>query len=77
MSLDWYIEEIFKGLPLWIAILIMIFIGILFIIWILLPLWVIFIQWNRGKIKEEMQNVINYLENIYEKRQQNISGPKD
>lgn len=77
MGLDWYIEEIFKGLPLWIAIPIVIFIGILLIIWILLPLWVIFIQWNTGKIKEEIQNLINYLDNRYEKRQQNISGPKD
>jgi hypothetical protein len=35
--MEWYIEQIFKGLPFGIAIAIVIFLGILLIIWLLLP----------------------------------------
>lgn len=78
MGIDWYLEQIFKGLPSWVAIPIIIFLGILLVIWLLLPLWVIFIQWNTGKIRDEIRNLIEYLES----RQSNdmdkiISGPKD
>lgn len=78
MDIDWYLEQIFKGLPSWIAIPIIIFLGILLVIWLLLPLWVIFIQWNTGKIRDEIRNLIEYLENRdYNDRNKIISGPKD
>jgi cell division protein FtsL len=55
-----------------------VFLAILLIIWLLLPLWVLFIQWNTGKIKDEIRN----LTDLIEKRQRDekgdsISGPKD
>jgi hypothetical protein len=55
-----------------------VFLGILLVIWLLLPLWVLFIQWNTGKIKDE----IRYLVDLMEKREQDekqkkISGPVD
>jgi hypothetical protein len=36
--------------------------GILLIIWLLLPLWVLFIQWNTGKIKDEIHNLVERLD---------------
>ncbi len=78
VDLDWYLEQIFKGLPSWIAIPIVIFLGILLIIWLLLPLWVIFIQWNTGKIRDEIRNLLEYLERMtLNERDKIISGPKD
>ena len=78
MTIDWYLEQIFKELPSWVSIPIIVFLGILLIIWLLLPLWVIFIQWNTGKIREEIQGLTEYLlrrdENEKEKK---LSGPKD
>jgi hypothetical protein len=78
MEFSQYLDQIFKELPSWIAIPILIFLGILLIIWLLLPLWVIFIQWNTGKIRDGIQNLIDYFENrSYRGGNQNISGPKD
>ena len=76
--MDLYIEQIFKELPFGVAIAMAIFLGILLIIWLLLPLWVLFIQWNTGKIKDEIQN----LAALVEKRERDelrkkITGPKD
>ncbi len=75
-----YIEQIFKELPFGVAIAMAIFLGILLIIWLLLPLWVLFIQWNTGKIKDEVQN----LAALIEKRERDElrkkvtgPGPKD
>ncbi len=66
MGIEWYIEQIFKELPFGIAVAMVIFLGILLVIWLLLPLWVLFIQWNTGKIKDE----IRYLVDLMEKRAQ-------
>jgi hypothetical protein len=78
MGMEWYIEQIFKELPFGIAIAMVVFLGILLIIWLLLPLWVLFIQWNTGKIKDEIRNLADQLE----KREWNgkgkeMAGPKD
>ena len=78
MGMEWYLEQIFRELPFGIAVVILIFLGILLIIWLLLPLWVLFIQWNTGKMKNE----IRYLVDLMEKRERdekrkNITGPED
>ena len=65
MGVEW-IDQIFKELPFGIAIAMVIFLGILLVIWLLLPLWVLFIQWNTGKIKDE----IRYLVDLMEKKEQ-------
>ena len=81
MGAESYIEQIFKELPFGIAIAMVVFLSILLIIWLLLPLWVLFIQWNTGKIKDE----IRYLVDLMEKREKDerdekgkkVSGPTD
>jgi len=60
--MEGYIDQIFRELPFGIAIAMVIFVGILLIIWLLLPLWVLFIQWNTGKIKDEIRNLVDQLE---------------
>jgi len=60
--MEWYIEQMFKELPVWVGIAIVIFLGILLIIWLLLPLWVLFIHWNTSRIKDEIQNLVDLLE---------------
>jgi uncharacterized membrane protein YdbT with pleckstrin-like domain len=60
--MEWYIEQIFKELPFGIAIAMVVFLAILLIIWLLLPLWVLFIQWNTGKIKDEIRNLVDLIE---------------
>ena len=49
------IGQIFKEFPFWLATVTVVFLGILLIIWLLLPLWVLFIQWNTGKMKDEIE----------------------
>ena len=66
MGIEWYVEQIFRDLPFGIAIAMVVFLGILLVIWLLLPLWVLFIQWNTGKIKDE----IRYLVDLMEKKEQ-------
>jgi uncharacterized membrane protein YdbT with pleckstrin-like domain len=78
VGIDWYFEQIFKELPLGVAIVIAIFLGILLVIWLLLPLWVLFIQWNTGKIKDEIQNLVDLLEKKQlDEEGEMVSGPKD
>jgi hypothetical protein len=78
VGIEWYMEQIFKELPLGVAIAMAIFLGILLVIWLLLPLWVIFIQWNTGKIKDEIQNLVDLLEKKqWNEKGENVSGPKD
>ena len=60
--MEWYIEQIFKELPFGVAIAMVVFLGILLIIWLLLPLWVLFIQWNTGKIKDEIRVLVDLVE---------------
>jgi hypothetical protein len=78
MGMEWYIEQIFKELPFGIAIAMVVFLGILLIIWLLLPLWVLFIQWNTGKIKDEIRNLVDRLDKREwdEKRKEKV-GQKD
>lgn len=76
--MEGYIDQIFRELPFGIAIAMVIFLGILLIIWLLLPLWVLFIQWNTGKIKDEIRNLVDQLE----RRERNgkgkeTAGPND
>ena len=78
VGMEWYIEQIFKELPFGVAIAIVVFLGILLIIWLLLPLWVLFIQWNTGKIKDEIRNLVDLLEKRrWDEKGENVSGPKD
>lgn len=78
MGVEWYIEQIFRELPFGIAIAIVVFLGILLVIWLLLPLWVLSIQWNTGKIKDEIRNLVDQIEKreLDEKRKK-VSDPKD
>jgi hypothetical protein len=78
MGMEWYIEQIFKELPFGIAIGMVIFLGILLIIWLLLPLWVLFIQWNTGKIKDEIRNLVDQIEKMeWVEKGKHLPGPKD
>jgi len=78
MGLEWYIEQIFKELPFGVAIAIAVFLGFLLIIWLLLPLWVLFIQWNTGKMKNEVRNLVDILEKKgWDEKGKRILGPKD
>jgi hypothetical protein len=78
VGIEWYIEQILKELPSWIAIPMVVFLGILLIIWLLLPLWVLFIQWNTGKIRDEIRNLVDQFEKRgWNEKGQDISGPKD
>jgi dolichol kinase len=60
--MEWYIEQLFRDLPYGVAIAMVVFLGILLIIWLLLPLWVLFIQWNTGKIKDEIRYLVDLIE---------------
>ena len=78
MGAESYIEQIFKELPFGIAIAMVIFLGILLIIWLLLPLWVLFIQWNTGKIKDEIRNLVDQLsKKDWDEKEKETAGPKD
>jgi uncharacterized membrane protein YdbT with pleckstrin-like domain len=78
MGMEWYVEQIFRELPFGIAIAIVIFLGVLLIIWLLLPLWVLFIQWNTGKIKDEVRNLVDLMEKReWDGKDKDVSGPKD
>ncbi len=76
--MEGYIEQIFKGLPFGIAIAMIIFLAILLIIWLLLPLWVLFIQWNTGKIKDEIRNLVDVIEKRHsDEKGKSVSEPKE
>jgi len=78
IGMEWYIEQIFKELPFGIAIAIVIFLGLLVVIWLLLPLWVLFIQWNTGKIKDEIRNLVDRLEKKeWDEKGKKMPGSKD
>ncbi len=66
------IGQIFKEFPFWLATVTVIFLGILLIIWLLLPLWVLFIQWNTGKMKDEIRRLADLIEkkDRHEKKQE-------
>lgn len=74
--MELFIEQILKELPFGVGIALLVFLGILLILWLLLPLWILFIQWNTGKIREEIKNLSERIE----KRDWGegyVSGPKD
>jgi cell division protein FtsL len=73
MGIEWYVEQLFKDLPFGIAVAMVVFLGVLLVIWLLLPLWVLFIQWNTGKIKDE----IRYLVDLIEKKEQKEERDQD
>jgi uncharacterized membrane protein YdbT with pleckstrin-like domain len=73
-----YIELIFKELPFGVAIAMIVFLAILLIIWLLLPLWVLFIQWNTGKIKDEIRNLADLVEKRQlDEKEKSLPGPKN
>jgi uncharacterized membrane protein YdbT with pleckstrin-like domain len=76
--MEWYIEQIFKQLPFGVAIAMVVFLAVLLIIWLLLPLWVLFIQWNTGKIKDEIRNLVDLIEKGQgDEKEKSLSEPKD
>ena len=76
--MEWYIGQIFKELPFGIAIIVVVFLSVLLIIWLLLPLWVLFIQWNTSKIKDEIRNLIDQLEERdWDDKGEKMLGPED
>jgi uncharacterized membrane protein YdbT with pleckstrin-like domain len=78
MGMEWYLEQIFKELPFGIAIVVVVFLSILLIIWLLLPLWVLFIQWNTSKIKDEIRNLADRLEEWdWDEKGKEMAGPED
>jgi dolichol kinase len=78
IGMEGYIDQIFRELPFGIAIAMVIFLGILLIIWLLLPLWVLFIQWNTGKIKDEIRNLVDQLERRERNgKEKETAGPND
>jgi len=78
MGMESFIEQIFREFPLWLAIVMAVFLGILLIIWLLLPLWVLFIQWNTGKIKDEIRYLVDLLEKReWDEKRKKVLGPKD
>ena len=66
------IGQIFKEFPFWLATVTVVFLGILLIIWLLLPLWVLFIQWNTGKMEDEIRRLADLIEkkDRHEKKQE-------
>ncbi len=73
-----FFEQIFKEFPFGLGIAILIFLGILLVIWLLLPLWVLFIQWNTGKIRDEIRRLADQIEEKgWHGKEKQISGPKD
>jgi len=73
-----YIEQVLKELPFGIGIAFLIFLGILLIIWLLLPLWILFIQWNTGKIRDEIRKLSELIEKKdWDGKGKYLSGPKD
>jgi hypothetical protein len=78
MGVEWTIQQLFKELPYGLAVAMVVFLAILLIIWLLLPLWVLFIQWNTGKIKDEIRNLVDLMEKKEgNARRKNLSEPKD
>lgn len=76
--MEWYVEQIFKELPFGVAIAMVVFLAILLIIWLLLPLWVLFIQWNTGKIKDEIRNLVDLIEKKeLDEKKKSAPEPKD
>ena len=77
-GMEWYIGQIFKELPFGIAIIVVVFLSVLLIIWLLLPLWVLFIQWNTSKIKDEIRNLVDQLEERdWDEKGKKMPGPED
>ncbi len=73
-----FFEQLFKDLPFGLGIALLIFLGILLIIWLLLPLWVLFIQWNTGKIRDEIRRLADQIEEKgWNEKGKHVSGPKD
>jgi hypothetical protein len=78
MGLERYFQQIFGELPLGVAIAIAVFLGFLLIIWLLLPLWILFIQWNTGKMRDELRNLVELVEKKGWNEEERVnSGPKD
>ncbi|MFB3886047.1 MAG: hypothetical protein ACE144_12525 [Thermodesulfobacteriota bacterium] len=78
MGIEWYLEQFLGELPFGIGIAIIIFLGILLIIWLLLPLWVLFIQWNTGKMREEIRTLVDLLEKRQgDEKGEDVGEPKE
>jgi hypothetical protein len=75
--MGWAIEKVFTELPLGVAIAMGVFLGILLIIWLLLPLWVLFIQWNTGKIRDEIRNLAAQLGKGQPEEEEVTLGPEE
>ncbi len=75
MGMESYIEEMFRELPFGVAIAMVVFLAILLIIWLLLPLWVLFIKWDTGKMRNEIQRLVEVVEKKgFDERKKHNSG---
>ncbi len=75
MGMESYIEEMFRELPFGVAIAMVVFLAILLIIWLLLPLWVLFIKWDTGKMRNEIQHLVDLAEKKgFDERKKHNSG---
>ena len=78
MGLEWYVDRIFKDFPAGVGIAVAVFLGILLLIWLLLPLWVLLIQWNTGKLKDEIHHLVELLEKKEKnEKRKSLFQPKD
>ncbi len=78
MGIEMLIEQIFREFPLWLAIVMAVFLGILLILWLLLPLWVLFIQWNTAKIRDEIRTLVDLVEKRgWNEKQKGVLDSKD
>jgi hypothetical protein len=78
VGMEGYIEQLFGGFPRGIGIAMIVFLAILLIIWLLLPLWVLFIQWNTGKIKDQLATLIELLEKkTSDEKEEDVPEPKE
>ena len=76
--MEWYVDRVFKELPFGLGIAMAILLGILLMIWLLLPLWVLFIQWNTGKMRQEIRHLADLIEKKHrEERKGSAAEPKD
>jgi len=60
-----------------VGIAVAVFLAILLVTWLLLPLWVLFIQWNTGKIRDELRNLVDLIEKKgWDEEKKIVSGPR-
>jgi len=76
--MEWFAQHIFKDLPWGLGIAMTVVLAVLLLIWLLLPLWVLLIQWNTGKLKDEIHRLVELLEKKEKnEKRKSLFQPKD